>query len=344
MKNTRVVITAHGGPEVLKVIEEDLPASRSGEVRLRVLATGVAFADVLMRYGMYPNTPPLPFSPGYDVAGVIDELGENVSGFAPGDTVAALIMFGGYSQHVCIPASELTRVPAGVDPAEAVSLVLNYVTVQQLIHRIAELESGQTVLIHGAAGGVGTAALELGRLAGLKMFGTASRGKHDLITALGGIPIDYKKDDFVARVLQMTSGAGVDAAFDAVGGTNWWRSYRTLRAGGKAAGGKLIGYGMSSVIDQGKPSKLRGGASFALLGLLSVLPDGKSARWYSITTEKKRHPEWFRDDLAHLLDLLRDKKIRPQISERLPLREAQRAHELIEHAQVTGKIVLLCQE
>lgn len=344
MKNTRVVITGHGGPEVLKVIEEDLPAPRSGEVRLRVLAIGVAFADVLMRYGMYPNTPPLPLSPGYDVAGVIDDLGEGVSGFAPGDTVAALIMFGGYSQYVCVPASELTRVPAGVDPAEAVSLVLNYVTAQQLIHRIAGLEPGQTVLIHGAAGGVGTATLELGRLAGLKMFGTASRGKHELVTALGGIPIDYKKDDFVARVLQMTSSAGVDAAFDAVGGTNWWRSYKTLGAGGKAAGGKLIGYGMSSVIDQGKPSKLRGGASFALLGLLSILPDGKSARWYSITTEKKRHPEWFREDLAHLLELLRDKKIRPQISERLPLREAQRAHELIEHAQVTGKIVLLCQE
>jgi len=252
MKNTRVVIAGHGGPEVLKVIEEDLPAPRSGEVRLRVLAIGVAFADVLMRYGMYPNTPPLPFSPGYDVAGVIDDLGEGVSGFAPGDTVAALIMLGGYSPYVCVPASELTRVPAGVDPAEAVSLVLNYVTAQQLIHRIAGLEPGQTVLIHGAAGGVGTATLELGRLAGLKMFGTASRGKHDLVTALGGIPIDYKKDDFVARVLQMTSSAGVDAAFDAVGGTNWWRSYKTLGAGGKAAGGKLIGYGMSSVIRPGQ--------------------------------------------------------------------------------------------
>ncbi len=344
MKNTRVVITAHGGPEVLKVIEEDLPEPGRGEVRLKVLATGVAFADVLMRYGMYPNTPPLPFSPGYDVVGVIDKVGEGVSNWAPDATVAALIMVGGYSQYVCVPASELTHVPAGVDPAEAVSLVLNYVTALQLIHRIAILESGQTVLIHGAAGGVGTAALELGRLAGLKMFGTASRGKHDLVTALGGIPIDYKTDDFVARVLQMTQGVGVNAVFDAVGGKNWWRSYQTLRAGGKTSGGKLIGYGMSSVIDQGKPSKLRGGVSFALLGLLSLLPDGKSARWYSITTEKKRHLEWFREDLAHLLDLLRDKKIQPQISERLPLREAQRAHDLIEHSRVAGKIVLLPQQ
>jgi len=344
MKNTRVLITAHGGPEVLKVVEEDLPEPGPTEVRLKLLVTGVAFADVLMRYGMYPNMPPLPFSPGYDVVGIVDKLGRKASNVAIGDTVAALTMFGGYSQYLCVPGAELTRVPEGLDPAEAVSLVLNYGTAQQLIHRIAELQPGQSVLIHGAAGGVGTALLELGQLAGLKMFGTASRGKHDLVTALGGIPIDYKSDDFVTRVLQMTNGAGVDAVFDPVGGSNWWRSYKTLRPGGKAAGGKLIGYGMSSVIDKGRPSKLRGAASFALLGLLGILPDGKTARWYSITTEKKHHPEWFREDLPRLLELLRDKKIRPIISERLPLREASRAHDLIEHARVTGKIVLLCQE
>jgi NADPH:quinone reductase-like Zn-dependent oxidoreductase len=344
MKNTRVLITARGGPEVLKVIEEAVPEPRPGEVRLKVLVTGVAFADVLMRYGMYPNTPPLPFSPGYDVVGIVDKVGEGVKEFVPGDTVTALTMFGGYSRYLCVPALELTRVPSDVDPAEAVSLVLNYVTAQQMIHRIALLQRGQSVLIHGAAGGVGTAGLELGQLAGLKMFGTASRSKHDLITALGGIPIDYKSDDFVTRVLQLTGGKGVDAVFDAVGRSNWWRSYKTLRSGGKEPGGKLVGFGMSSVIQEGKPSKLRGLASFALMGLLGILPDGKSARWYSITTEKQRHPEWFREDLAHLLELLRDKKIHPAVSERLPLREAQRAHELIEHARVMGKIVLLCQE
>jgi NADPH:quinone reductase-like Zn-dependent oxidoreductase len=344
MKNTRVVITAHGGPEVLKVIEEEVPEPRGGEVRLRLLTTGVAFADVLMRYGMYPNTPPLPFSPGYDVVGIVEKLGNEVSGFTVGDAVTALTMFGGYSQYLCLPATELTPVPAGVDPAEAVSLVLNYVTAQQLIHRIAQLERGQTVLIHGAAGGVGTATLQLGRLAGLKMFGTASRAKHDLVTALGGIPIDYKSDDFVARTLQLTGGAGVDAVFDAAAGKNWWRSYQTLRPGGKAPGGTLIGFGMSSVIERGKASKLRGAANFALLGLLGLLPDGKSARWYSITSEKMRHPDWFREDLAQLLTLLKDQKIKPHVSERLPLREAAKAHDLIEHARVSGKIVLFCQE
>jgi NADPH:quinone reductase-like Zn-dependent oxidoreductase len=274
----------------------------------------------------------------------VDKLGGGESRFALGDAVAALTMFGGYSQFLCAPASELTRVPDGVDPAEAVSLVLNYVTAQQMIHRIARLQAGQSVLIHGAAGGVGSATLELGKMAGLKMYGTASRGKHDLVTSLGGVPIDYKSDDFVARVLQMTGGAGVDAAFDAVAGGNWWRSYKTLRVGGKTKGGMLVGYGMSSVIENGRPSKLKGAANFALMGLLSFLPDGKSARWYSITTEKKRNPQWFQEDLATLLELLRDKKIRPVVSEHLPLREASRAHELIEHARVSGKIVLLCQE
>jgi len=320
------------------------PSHPAGQVRLKLLATGVAFADVLMRYGMYPHMPALPFSPGYDVVGVIDKLGAGVTNFVPGDTVTAMTMIGGYSQYLCLTAADLVRVPGGLDPAEAVSLVLNYATAHQLIHRIAELQPEQSVLIHGAAGGVGSALLELGQIAGLKMYGTASRSKHGLVSSLGGIPIDYKTDDFVARVLQMTRGAGVDAVFDAVGGMNWWRSYKTLRSAGKASGGKLIGYGMSSVVEQGKASKLRGAASFALIGLLGALPDGKVARWYSITTERKKHPEWFPEDLAHLLNLLAEKKIHPHVAERLPLREAQRANDLIEHAKVSGKIVLLPQQ
>lgn len=344
MGNARVIISAYGGPEVLKLIEEDPPEPLPDQVRLKVLATGVAFADVLMRYGMYPHVPALPFSPGYDVVGVIDKLGSGVNSFAPGDMVAAMTMIGGYSQYLNIPARELVRVPEGVDPAEAVSLVLNYATAHQLIHRIAELQPEQSVLIHGAAGGVGTALLELGQLAGLRMYGTASRSKHGLVSSLGGIPIDYKTDDFVARVLQMTRGSGVDAVFDAVGGMNWWRSYKTLRSAGKGSGGKLIGYGMSSVIERGKASKLRGAASFGLIGLLNALPDGKVARWYSITTEKKKHPEWFPEDLAHLLNLLAERKIHPHVAERLPLRDAQRANDLIEHAKVSGKIVLLPQQ
>jgi NADPH:quinone reductase len=332
MRNTRVVLTALGGPEVLKIIEEDMPEPGANEIRVRVLACGVAFADVLMRRGLYSGVPPLPYSLGYDIVGVVDYCGANVTQWKSGDLIAGLTRTGGYSRYIVVPESELVRVPTGLDPAEAVSLVLNYTTANQLIHRIAKLQKGESLLIHGAGGGVGTAALQLGSLAGLRMFGTASKAKHDLVTALGGIPIDYRTEDFVQRA------AGVDAVFDPIGGRNWLRSYRAL-----GRGGRFIGYGMSAAIEGGRRNRMLAVASFAWLGLVSLVP-GKSAQWYNITTEKKKRPEWFREDLAQLLALLRDKSIRPVIAERLPLREAGHAHELLEHASVSGKIVLMCQE
>jgi NADPH:quinone reductase-like Zn-dependent oxidoreductase len=326
MRNTRVVLTALGGPEVLKVIEDDIRDPVANELSIRILACGVAFADVLMRRGLYSGVPPLPYSPGYDIVGVVDSCGAGVTRWKPGDLVAALTMIGGYSRYIVLPESELVRVPAGLDPAETVSLVLNYTTAYQLIHRIAKLRRGESVLIHGAAGGVGTAALQLGSLVGLKMFGTASKRKHNLVAALGGVPIDYRTEDFVRRAAGV---GGVDAVFDPIGGRNWLRSYRAL---GK--GGRFIGYGMSAAIE---------GASFAWLGLAGLVP-GKSARWYNILTEKKKHPEWFREDLARLLAMLQEKSISPVVAERLPLRDAGRAHELLERASVSGKIVLICQE
>ena len=332
MKNTRVVITALGGPEVLKVVDDDVRDPGSNEVRIQILATGVAFADVLMRRGLYPGVPPLPYSPGYDIAGIVESCGSGVGQWNPGDYVVAMAMTGGYSRYIVLPASELVRVPDGVDPAEAVSLVLNYATAYQLIHRIAKLRRGDSVLIHGAAGGVGTAALQLGSLVGLKMFGTASKAKHDLVASLGGIPIDYRTEDFVKRAY------GVDAVFDPVGGRNWLRSYRAL---GK--GGRMIGYGMSAAVEGGRRNMALAGGSFALLFLLGLLP-GKSARWYSITTHKKKRPQEFIEDLGRLVAMLRDKSIRPVIAERLPLSGAVRANELIERASISGKIVLMCQE
>jgi NADPH:quinone reductase-like Zn-dependent oxidoreductase len=191
MQNRRVVITALGGPEVLQVVNDEVPNPAPGEVRVRIAVSGVAFADVLMRYGLYSPVPALPYSPGYDIVGDIESVGSGVTQWAAGDAVAAITRVGGYSQFINLPEGELFRVPPGLDPAEAVSLVLNYVTAYQLIHRIARLKGGDSVLIHGAGGGVGTAALQLGRIAGLKMFGTASRSKHAQVESLGGIPIDY---------------------------------------------------------------------------------------------------------------------------------------------------------
>jgi NADPH:quinone reductase-like Zn-dependent oxidoreductase len=332
VQNSRVVLTALGGPEVLKVVEDDVRDPGANELRIRILACGVAFADVLMRRGLYSGVPPLPYSPGYDIVGVVHDCGAGVTQWKPGDVVAAITMIGGYSRYILLPESEPVRVPAGLDPAEAVSLILNYTTAYQLIHRIANLRQGESMLIHGAAGGVGTAALQLGSLAGLKMFGTASKPKHDLVAKLGGIPIDYRNENFVERA------AGVNAVFDPIGGRNWLRSYRTL---GK--GGRFVGYGMSAAIEGGHTNKLLAVASFAWLGLASLLP-GKSARWYNIMTEKGKHPAWFGEDLSRLLAMLQEKSIAPVVAERLPLRDASRAHELLERASVTGKIVLMCQE
>ena len=210
--------------------------------------------------------------------------------------------------------------------------MLNYTTAYQLIHRIAKMKEVESVLIHGAGGGVGTAALQLGKIAGLKMYGTASKAKHELVRELGGIPIDYRNEDFVERA------AGVDAVFDPVGGRNWMRSYKVL---GK--GGRFVGYGMSAAIEGGRTNKMLAAASFAWLGLAGLLP-GKSARWYSIMTEKKKNPGWFPEDLTRLMAMLKEKVIRPVVAERLPLRDAARAHEMIEKASVSGKIVLMCQE
>jgi NADPH:quinone reductase-like Zn-dependent oxidoreductase len=332
MRNTRVVLSALGGPEVFKIVEDDIRDPGANEVRIRTLASGVAFADVLMRRGLYSGVPPLPYSPGYDIVGVVDCVGADVSQWKSGDLVAALIQTGGYSRAIVLPASELVRVPAGLDPAEAVSLVLNYTTAYQLIHRIAKLSQGEKVLIHGAAGGVGTACLQLGSLVGLKMFGTASKPKHALVAALGGIPIDYRTEDFAQRAM------GVDAVFDAIGGGNWLRSYRAL-----GQGGRFVGYGMSAAIEGGRRNLLLAVASFAWLRLVGLLP-GKSARWYNVMEEKKKQPDQFREDLSQLLVMLQEKLIRPVVAERLPLCQAARAHELLERASVSGKIVLMCQE
>jgi len=158
-KNLRVVITAQGGPEVLKSVEDEIPTPGPGQLRVKVLATGVAYADVLMRYGLYPKIPPFPFAPGYDIVGDVDALGVVVTQFSLGQRVAALTMIGGYAQYALVPVVHLVPVPAQLDPAEAVSLVLNYVTAYQMLHRFANLHKGQRLLVHGAAGGVGTAAV-----------------------------------------------------------------------------------------------------------------------------------------------------------------------------------------
>jgi NADPH2:quinone reductase len=344
MRHTRIVVTHYGGPDALRVVEEECPEPKDGEVRVRVLAAGVSLPDVMAREGVHPETPPVPFTPGWDLVGVVDRLGGGISGIESGQTVAALPIHGAYAEFVCLPQRELVPVPPGLDPAEAVSLVLNYITAYQMLHRSARLRPGQRVLIHGAAGGVGTALLQLGRLAGLEMYGTCSLRNAAAVADLGGIPIDYQSQDFVKEVHRLTRD-GVDAVFDPIGGPHMWQSRKSLRHGGRVVGYGLIsslrGGGMASG-RPGRRQRFRGTAIFGLyiLGGL-LLPGRKRVVPYSIQTLKRLKPEFFRQDLIALLDLLRQKKIQPIIAHRFPLAEARHAQDLLANGGVTGKLVLV---
>jgi NADPH2:quinone reductase len=235
---------------------------------------------------------------------------------------------------MCLPASELVPVPSGVDPAEAVCLVANYLTAHMLLHPTASVRSGERVLVHGAAGGVGSALVELGKLAGLEMYGTASRYNHEVVSALGATPIDYRTEDFVDRIRSIT-GDGVDAVFDPVGGARHiWRSYRALRKGGR-----FVGYGMAATSKAGMRAIP---LTLLMLVLLKLIPGGKQASMSAeIATFSDAHVGWYRETLTELLDLLAAGKIKPVVAERIPLLEAARAHELLERGGYAGKVVLI---
>ena len=343
MKYRRVVVTHFGAPDVLQVVEESLREPEPGEVRVRIKAAGVSFADVLLREGVHPEARRPPFTPGWDLVGEVDKLGEGVHGFQPGQRVAALPIVGGYAEYIYLPSEEFIPVPDGLDPVEAVCLILNYTTAYQMMHRSARVQPGESVLIHSAGGGVGTALLQLCGLAGLQMYGTASQAKHQLVSSFGCTPIDYRQIDFVEEVRHLT-GNGVDVVFDGIGGGHLWRSYRTLQRGGR-----VVAFGhATSLIDKtltgGQRSRLRGLPTVAGFIVASYLiPDGKKMVLYSIQTLKRRNPAWFREDLATLFDLLSDGKIKPVIAARIPLTEAMHAHELVGGGSVTGRIVLVCE-
>jgi NADPH2:quinone reductase len=345
MKHTRIIVTHYGGPDALRVLEEECPEPKNGEVRVRVLAAGVSLPDIMAREGIHPETPPVPFTPGWDLVGVVDGFGDGVSGLQPGQIVAAMPIHGAYAGFVCLPQHELVPVPPGLDAAEAVCLVLNYITAYQMLHRSAKVRPGQRALIHGAAGGVGTALLQLGHLADLEMYGTCSSRGASAVSDLGGIPIDYQHQDFVKEIHRVT-GEGVDVVFDPIGGAHLWHSRKALRPGGRVVGygliGSIRGEGLTSS-RPGRRQRFRGTAIFALyIAGGWLLPGRKRVVPYSIQTLKRLKPAWFRQDLIALLDFLQQRKIKPLIAQRFPLAQARQAHELLGKGGVTGKIVLVC--
>ena len=346
MKHTRIIVTHYGGPDALRVLEEERPEPQIGEVRVRVLAAGVSLPDLMAREGIHPETPRVPYTPGWDLVGVVDRLGGGVSGLAAGELVAAMPISGAYAEFVCLPQAELVPLPSGLDAAEAVSLVLNYITAYQMMYRSAKVRRGQRALIHGAAGGVGTALLQLGRLAGLEMYGTCSSRNASVISELGAIPLDYQHQDFVKEIQRLT-GDGVDVVFDSIGGTHIWRSRAALRPGGT-----VVAYGLTGSLRGGRLASGRAGArhrfrALAIFGVYIVggrlLPGRKRVVGYSIQWLKRLKPAMFRQDLMALFELLRDQKIKPLIAQRLPLAQARQAHELLGRGGVTGKIVLVAR-
>jgi len=344
VKHARIKVTHYGGPDALQMIEEECPEPKHGEVRVRVLAAGVSLPDLMMREGIHPETPPLPFTPGWDLIGIVDRLGNDVSGIEPGQIVAALPIRGAYAEFVCLPRRELVPVPSGLDPLEAVSLILNYVTAYQMLHRSAKVRVGQRVLIHGAAGGVGTALLQLGHLIGLEMYGTCSSRGAAAVSELGAIPIDYQHQDFVKEI-HHRKGVGVDVVFDGIGGRHIWRSRRALRSGGK-----VVAYGLTASLRGGRLASGRSGRrhrfrEIAIFGLYIaggwLLPGRRRVIPYSIQWLKRLRPALFRQDLISLFGLLQERRIKPLIAQTFPLAKASRAHEVLGKGGVIGKIVLV---
>jgi NADPH:quinone reductase-like Zn-dependent oxidoreductase len=331
MKYKSVVAIKRGGPEVLQVVEKELRAPAAGEAQIKVLASAVGGTDINYRYGYSPLAPKAPFVPGYEIMGVVQAVGAGVTRVAVGERVAALTGQGGYAEMIYLGQEHLVKVPPSLTPADVATLVLNYVTAWQILQRVANVKAGDKVLLIGASGGVGTALLQLGRLAGLKMYGTASPKKQNVLTELGATPIDYHTQDFV-EVLRKEEPNGLDFVFDGMGGTDIQRGMEVLRSGGK-----LVTYAT--------PTGLR----MMLVGLLKLLinnlrPHSKKVEFYGITGLYIFNKKPFMQDLPLLFTMLGEGKIRPIITVQLPILEAAKANQLLESGTVTGNIVLLAPE
>ena len=326
-KYKSVIVTKRGGPEVLQVTNNELRDPIAGEVRIKILAAPVCAPDITSRYGLSPFVPKPPFTPGYAVIGIVDAVGIDVPDAAVGDRVAALTGYGAYSEYLYWPATHLIRVPRTVDPAEAATIILNYIVAYHVMHYSAKVASGDRVLIIGASGGIGTALLQLGKLADLSMYGLASTRKHYILEKYGAYPIDYHSQDFV-KVINQAEPEGLDAVFNGMADEYFKQGFSVLKRGGI-----LVGYG--------NPMSYSG--LIKALGQVIVhdlLPNSKSASYYSTGLSRLK---WtmFLEDWSTLFKMLEECQIKPIIAAKFPILEAAEANLLLESGEVVGNIVLV---
>jgi NADPH:quinone reductase-like Zn-dependent oxidoreductase len=337
MKYKKFLVSKHGGPEVMQIVENDLRPPTIGEVRIKVLAASVSRPDITVRRGeaLYSGTflgQKLPFTPGYAIIGEVDALGEGVQAAAVGQRVGVLTVIGGYAEYLYWRSDRLIPVPVLLNPAEAVTLILNYIVAYQTMHRVAKVKAGEVALIIGASGGIGTALLELGKLAGLKMYAMASKSKHAILVEYGATPIDYRTQDF-CRMIRQAEPEGLEVVLDGMMRLDYIRRCLTMLR----RGGRMVSFGEPA----GRSELMR------ILGttiLTNLLPNGKSIKLYGTSTYFLGNPKPYLEDWATLFKLLEDGKIKPVIAAQFPILEAVKANVLIESGQVVGNVVLVASE
>ncbi|MFI5955935.1 medium chain dehydrogenase/reductase family protein [Cryptosporangium sp. NPDC051539] len=334
---TEVILPGIVEPDGLVVQQRPVPAPGRGQVRVAVEASGVSFAEQQMRRGKYYDQPPFPFTPGYDLVGTVAATGPGVEEAMTGRRVAALTKIGGWASDAIVDAGDLVVVPDGLDPADAETVVVNGITAWQMLHRVAKVRRGGTILVHGANGGVGSTLLQLARHAGIRVIGTGSARNQEAIARLGAEPLDYR-GDVPARVRELAPD-GVDAVFDHVGGPGLTDSLRLL-----GRGGALVSYGSAATRDDPGNSRLPVLLLIGKLAWWNVRPDTRRATFFNIWAGRRRRAAFqarVREDLGHVFRLLADGAITPQVAARIPLADAADALRLAESGTVTGKVVLI---
>jgi NADPH:quinone reductase-like Zn-dependent oxidoreductase len=309
--NTSAMVVAHGEQHAWELVTTNIPKPGPKEVRVKIIVAGVGWADVMARRGGYPLAPKLPFVPGYDFAGVIDEIGDEVSEFNLGDSVVGLNpKYGCYTQYLTISSELLVKYPKHLSAVKVCALSLNYLTAHCMLFSKANVQPQQTILVHSSAGGVGSALAQLANHFGVRVFGTTSSNKQAIVKELGVSPIDYNHTDFVQVVLSHTPG-GVDAAFDPIGGAHLNRTLKSVRKGGIT-----VSYGFSGGSFGGLFTMISG---IIQLTILSILPNGKSVKFCALPSEVDKNKQWYKETLTLLINMLDKKEIDPIISNVVPL-------------------------